>query len=101
MTGNPKLPLHPFPYPLIYALAPFNETFRELLEMRYLWRRPIGLDNTRLVRFLGAEPHTPLDRAMTATLADMDCLGAEAQPKNLAATLPHPLHAGHVRPNPL
>jgi len=80
VTGNSKLPILPFPYPLIWALAPFNETFRELLEMRYLWRRPIGLDNSKLVRFLGAEPHTPLDAAMTATLADMGCLGGQALP---------------------
>jgi nucleoside-diphosphate-sugar epimerase len=78
VTGNARLPLWPFPYLVIHALAPFNETFRELLEMRYLWRKPIGLDNARLARFLGEEPHTPLDRAMTATLADMDCLGVEA-----------------------
>jgi nucleoside-diphosphate-sugar epimerase len=111
VSGNAKLPIRPFPYPLIWALAPFNETFRELLEMRYLWRKPIGLDNSKLVRFLGEEPHTPLDAAMTATLADMDCLGEQALPscpqrggmerRQLAPTHPHPLHAGHVRPNAL
>ena len=99
VTGNATLPILPFPYPLIWALAPFNETFRELLEMRYLWRRPIGLDSAKLVRFLGAEPHTPLDRAMIATLADMGCL--EEQGRKLAATHPQPLHVGHVRPNTL
>ncbi len=80
VTGNARLPIWPFPYPLVWALAPVNETFRELLEMRYLWRKPIGLDNAKLVRFLGEEPHTPLDRAMTATLADMGCLDEEALP---------------------
>ena len=30
--------------------------------MRYLWKRPIGLDNAKLVAFLGEEPATPLDR---------------------------------------
>jgi nucleoside-diphosphate-sugar epimerase len=80
VTGNARLPIRPFPYPLIWALAPFNETFRELLEMRYLWRKPIGLDNARLVRFLGEEPHTPLDAAMAATLADMGRLGGQALP---------------------
>ena len=80
VTGNARLPIWPFPYPLVWALAPFNETFRELLEMRYLWRRPIGLDNAKLVRFLGAEPQTPLDAAMTATLADMGCLDDGALP---------------------
>ena len=41
-AGRPDLPIRPFPWPLIWALSPFVETFRELLEMRYLWRRPSG-----------------------------------------------------------
>jgi nucleoside-diphosphate-sugar epimerase len=74
VSGQPKLPIRPFPYPMITALSPFVETFRELLEMRYLQRKPIGLDNTKLVAFLGAEPHTALDAAIRATLSDMGCL---------------------------
>ncbi|MBS0409725.1 MAG: NAD(P)H-binding protein [Proteobacteria bacterium] len=74
VTGQPRLPIQPFPYPMIYALSPFVEMFRELLEMRYLWRRPIGLSNAKLVAFLGEEPHTPLDAAVRATLSDMGCL---------------------------
>ena len=76
VSGQPRLPIKPFPYPMIYALSPFVELFRELIEMRYLWRVPIGMDNAKLVAFLGAEPHTPLDQAVRATLADMDCLGS-------------------------
>jgi nucleoside-diphosphate-sugar epimerase len=71
VSGRPRLPLKTFPWPMVWALAPFVEMFRELLEMRYLWRRPIGLSNGRLVAFLGAEPHTPLDQALAASLADM------------------------------
>ena len=48
--------------------SPFNETLRGLNEMRPLWRVPIRLDNTQLVAFLGDEPHTPLDEAITVTL---------------------------------
>lgn len=73
-VGRPDLPARPFPYPVIWALAPFVETYRELLEMRYLWRRPIGLDGSKLARFLGAVPATPFDTAIRATLADMDVL---------------------------
>ena len=80
VTGDPKLPIRPFPSPVIYALAPFMETFRELLEMRYLWRRPIGLDNSKLIRFLGEEPFTPLDRAVRAALADLGCLEPAPSP---------------------
>jgi len=75
VTHQPRLPIRAFPYLVVYALAPFVETMREMIEMRYLWRRPIGLDNTKLVRVLGEEPHTPLDQAIRATVADMGCLG--------------------------
>ena len=80
VTGDAKLPIRPFPYPLIYALAPFVETFRELIEMRYLWQKPVGLDNSKLVRFVGEEPFTPLDRAVRAALADLGCLEPAPSP---------------------
>ncbi|MCB8882492.1 SDR family NAD(P)-dependent oxidoreductase [Acidisoma cellulosilytica] len=65
------LPVRAFPWALVYVAAPFNTTMRELLEMRYLWREEITLDNTRLRGILGEEPHTPLDQAVTATLAGL------------------------------
>ncbi len=74
VTGNAAIPLKPFPYPLIYALSPFVEMFREMLEMRYLWQKPIGLDDAKLRAFLGEVPSTPLDAAMRETLSDMGCL---------------------------
>jgi nucleoside-diphosphate-sugar epimerase len=74
VAGRPNLPLRGFPWIVVRLAAPFNETFRELLEMRYLWKRPIGLDNAKLNRFLGDEPHTPLETALRLTFADMGCL---------------------------
>lgn len=85
VTGDAKLPIRPFPYPLVYALSPFVETFRELLEMRYLQQKPIGLDNRKLVAFLGSEPHTPLDAAVRATLSDMGCLPEPAGAHSMVA----------------
>jgi nucleoside-diphosphate-sugar epimerase len=79
VTGEAKLPIKPFPYWMVMALSPVVETFRELLEMRYLQRKPIGLDNGKLVAFLGAEPHTALDAAIRATLDDMGCLSEPAE----------------------
>ena len=73
ITGDAAIPLKPFPYPLIYALSPFVGMFRELLEMRYLWKKPIGLDDAKLRAFLGEVPSTPLDTAMRETLSDMGC----------------------------
>lgn len=66
----------PFAWPLVWIGALFSTTLREMLEMRYLWRETLELDNARLVRTLGREPHTPLDTALEATLAGLGCLGA-------------------------
>jgi nucleoside-diphosphate-sugar epimerase len=74
VTGRPDLPIRPFPIAAIYALSPFVEMFRELIEMRYLWFRPIGLSDAKLRAFLGPVPHTPFDEALRATLSDMGCL---------------------------
>jgi nucleoside-diphosphate-sugar epimerase len=62
-----------FPWLFMYVLAPFVETFREMIEMRYLWSRTMLLDNRKLVAFLGSEPHTPTDEALRATLAGLGC----------------------------
>ena len=63
-----------FPWWFVWAAAPFVTTLRELLEMRYLWREPIRLDNTRVTAVLGREPVTPLDTAVEATLVGLGCL---------------------------
>lgn len=63
-----------FPWWFMYMAAPFNPTLRELLEMRYLWRQSVRLDNSKLVNFLGAEPHTPLDEAVQMTLEGLGCI---------------------------
>jgi len=68
VAGVPHAPIRRFPWFAIYALSPFVVTFREMLEMRYLWDTTLLLDNGKLVRFLGAEPHTPLDQALATTL---------------------------------
>lgn len=67
-----------FPWWLVTLAAPFNTTFREVGEMRYLWRTPVQMSNARLVDALGREPHTPLDEAVETTLAGLGCLPASA-----------------------
>lgn len=84
--GGSAPKLSPFPWWLIRLVSPFVATLRELLEMRYLWQVPVRMDNARLVAYLGAEPHTPLDQAIEATLIGLGCLNrmpevrAEAEP---------------------
>jgi nucleoside-diphosphate-sugar epimerase len=67
-----------FPWWLMRLAAPFVTTLRELLEMRYLWRQEVRMDNSRLVAVLGAEPRTPLDEAIERTLEGAGCLPAGA-----------------------
>ncbi len=78
VAGDPAMPVRPAPWWLFYAASPFVTFMREALEMRYLWRETLQLDNARLRRLIGEEPHTPLDEAVRATLAALGCLGAEA-----------------------
>jgi nucleoside-diphosphate-sugar epimerase len=68
-----ELKVKAFPWPLVTLLAPTVVLFREMLEMRYLWREPLKLDNAKLVRVLGREPHTPLDEAVKTTLVELKC----------------------------
>lgn len=73
-VGAPRLPIRGFPWLTVLALAPVVPLFREMAEMRYLWRRDLKLDNFKLVRFLGAEPHTPIITALRETLIALQCL---------------------------
>ena len=73
VAGVPNARIWSFPWVLVYLLAPFVETFREMIEMRYLWRIALKLDNRKLRAFLGEEPHTPLDQALAATLRELGC----------------------------
>ena len=67
-------PIKSMPWMIIKLASPFVTMFRELLEMRYLWNEDVQLDNLKLVRFLGDEPHTPTKQALTRTLRSFNCL---------------------------
>jgi nucleoside-diphosphate-sugar epimerase len=74
VTGKPSLPVKKLPWFFFKLAAPFNETLRETAANRPLWTTSIELDNTQLVRFLGKEPQTDLDRAVETTLRVLGCL---------------------------
>ncbi len=75
-AGNPRIRVRRFPWLAARLLSPVVPLFRELLEVRYLWRTPVHMGNQRLVRVLGEEPRTPLVTAVRETLAGMGCLPA-------------------------
>ena len=62
----------------IASSAPVVPLCRELSEMRYLWNRPVRLDNRRLLAMLGSEPRTPLDAAVRNTLQGIGCIAPAA-----------------------
>ncbi|HEX7884468.1 MAG TPA: NAD(P)H-binding protein [Phenylobacterium sp.] len=72
-----KIAVQRLPWFAVAAVSPFNETFRETLELRYLWDRPVLMDNAKLVAHLGAEPQTPLTEALRTALAGMGSLPTE------------------------
>lgn len=76
-ASNPHIALRRFPWWMTALAAPFMETLRELRKMRYLWKTPIRLDDTKLVAFLGGKPYTPLDEALHTTLVGLGCVEME------------------------
>lgn len=68
-TGKPDLRVWHFPWWAMRLAAPFGGFPREAAEIAPHWQHPMRFDNHRLVALLGAEPRTPLDEAIRATLA--------------------------------
>ncbi len=85
VAGNDDMPIRKFPWIVIYLAAPFVTFMREAIEMRYLWRTPLRLDNSRLVSVIGPEPHTELHTALREMLVALQCLPPPARPANTVA----------------
>jgi nucleoside-diphosphate-sugar epimerase len=83
LVARPALKVKRLPWTAMSLMAPFNETMREMMEIKPLWQAPVRLDNNQLLTFLEDEPHTPLDQAMHATLHALGCL-RKAQPSGPA-----------------
>ncbi len=89
VAGQPGGSVRRFPWWAMVAIAPFVTFAYEMLEMRYLWKVPVRLDNRKLVAFLGGEPHTPLETAVRAALDGAGCLGdAGGRPVPAAPAIP-------------
>jgi nucleoside-diphosphate-sugar epimerase len=73
-VGDPRVPIRPLPWWLVGAASPVVPLMRELWEMRYLWRVPMRLDNTKLLSVLGHEPHTETEEAVRVSLQGLGCL---------------------------
>jgi nucleoside-diphosphate-sugar epimerase len=74
------------PWRLLRWLSPFAPLLRELVEMKYLWDRPVLLDDGKLQRFLGSVRRTPLEQALRASLGlpAPECTEAVLSPQRAA-----------------
>ena len=71
LKTNQHVTFKRLPWAVIRLGALFVPAWAALLEMRYLWSTPHHLDNARLLQLIGPEPHTPLDKAVRRSLADL------------------------------
>ncbi len=62
--------------------------------MRYLWKVPLRMSNTKLTAELGKEPHTPIDEAVRATLVALGCLSEPQHHQTASAVIGHSLQGG-------
>ncbi|CAN7401674.1 NAD-dependent epimerase/dehydratase family protein [Neorhizobium sp. LjRoot104] len=88
-TIGSRVKVKAFPWWLLKLGSPFVPIFRELGEMRYLWKVPVRMGNDKLLAFLGEEPSTPIDDAVRTTLVDLCCM----EPKTAGAAKPAALAA--------
>lgn len=82
-----QLKLESLPWLLIGLGGLVKPTWAALMEMRYLWQRPHQLVNHKLASVIGAEPHTPFDIAVRASLAELGWLTGLPGAANLQASL--------------
>jgi nucleoside-diphosphate-sugar epimerase len=75
--GEPAIPVRQLPWWIISLASSISPDMRELAELKYLWERPVRLDNTLLLSTLGHEPRTPIDDAVRATLAYLQVPSAD------------------------
>jgi nucleoside-diphosphate-sugar epimerase len=88
VSGNPALKVKSFPWWIMPFVSPFVPFFKELREMRYLWQEPLRMPNDRLVAAIGAEPWTPIDEAVRASLAALGCLPPDVAMPQRALSAP-------------
>ncbi len=59
------------PWRLLKLMGVVVPVFRELADISYLWSTPHAIDGARLAEIIGDIPRTPLDRAITVSLASL------------------------------
>lgn len=71
ITPDARLKVRHVPWPLLRAAGVFAPTLRALCEMRYLWRTPHALVDTRMAALAGPLQRTPLGQALRQSLREL------------------------------
>jgi nucleoside-diphosphate-sugar epimerase len=74
VLGDRRLPVKRTPWLVMRLVSPFVPMLRELMEMKYLWERPVRIRGKAIESALGEEPRTPLDEAVRATLGSLQAI---------------------------
>lgn len=78
LPADAPLRVRSLSWTLMRVAGLFMPMMAALCEMRYLWRTPYALANTRLTALIGEEPHTPFPQALRAALAERGMLAGGA-----------------------
>ncbi len=87
LPAGGRLRVGTMPWPLLRVLGLVMPQMASLCEMRYLWRTPHALVNTRMAALTGAEPHTPFAEALRSALGELGLL----ESRQASAALPRRL----------
>ncbi len=80
LAASGKLRVASLSWPLMRLVGLFVPTVAALCEVRYLWRTPHALVDTRMAALIGKAPHTPFAEAVRAALDDLGLLQPAARP---------------------
>ena len=71
ITADEHLRVRQVPWPLMRVAGVFVPTLRALCEMRYLWRTPHALVDTRMATLTGPLRRTPFEQALRQSLLEL------------------------------
>ena len=78
VDGDAELAIGSLPWPLIKLGALVVPSWRELIEMQYLWQTPHALGGGKLRALIGPEPRTALPTAVCNSLLALGLVGPTA-----------------------
>lgn len=96
-TFNRPVRISGFPWIAVRIMALFSKSIREVLEMRYLWQQPHGINGKKLAEALPDFEPTPASVAISRALTEL----ASAKQSTKHRSKEKTRTSGPVQPNPV